>query len=424
VAVVPCLVLLVFIYRLDRYAPEKPRWILVALALGAAAFLPALAVGALVRGGRLGEPTLAAVLARDFLVVAPLEETLKLSVLVGFAAYRRFFDEPLDAMIYAWTIALGFAACENVVYLTSRADAFVWRALFSTPSHLLFAGLWGWALGKWRTIDGRALRVVLLGVMLLQAIAAHGLYNALWDLGTLPPGSLPGAVVVPPWLVVAAVSALLCILLAINALYYRGHVRASPYRFSLLPHGVQTLRRGMVDYTWRRWVHALWLTTLFALSVGIVLAVSRLASASYALAAGPGGMERLVDGCTVVQPGALSASAAAALAALSFAFLLLGVIYGRFSRSGASALTLLIPGTASLTALMLVVGLAPRLLGTWLVGLSAEELSAPCGLTFRRAAQSFLLYSSYVVLGIGFAGGWLGRRWRRGGIARLSGSPP
>jgi hypothetical protein len=49
----------------------------------------------------------------------------------------------------------------------------------------------------------------------------------------------------------------------------------------------------------------------------------------------------------------------------------------------------------------------------WLTGLSGVELEPPCGMTFKKHAQSFLLYSSYIIIGLGFVGGWVGRAWRK-----------
>jgi RsiW-degrading membrane proteinase PrsW (M82 family) len=413
VALIPCLVLLVLVYRLDRYAPEKPVWILVALALGAVSFFPSMAIGALVGRGALADNTLAMSIVRNMLIVAPLEEILKFSVLLGFASYRKFFDEPLDCMIYAWTIALGFAACENVVYITQQSDAFLWRAVFSTPSHPLFAGLWGWALGNWRYSNRSTLGIGIIVAMMLQASLAHGIYNFTWDLGSMPPHVMPGNIQVPPGVIIGSVSVLLMLLVTVNGLYYRRHVQASPFRFSMLPKGVRTMRRDMVGYTWRRWVHALWLVVLGLTDVGIIALALVLASVLYTIQATGDGIEALGVLCTVTAPSAMLTAGVLVLAIMAVGFLLSGIVYGKFSRARSSALVLLTPGIAAVLALMLIVGLAPKWLGMWLTGLSGQELAPPCGLTFRKFAQSFMLYSSYIIIGIGFVGGWMGRAWRK-----------
>ncbi len=412
VALIPCAVLLVLVYRLDRYAPEKPVWILVALALGVVSFLPSMAVGALATAGVLGEQSLLTSLVRNMLVVAPLEEILKFGALLGFAYNRRLFDEPLDFIIYAWTIALGFAACENIVYITRQSDVFLWRAVFSTPSHPLFAGLWGWALGNWRYSQRTPLGIAIVVAMLVQACLAHGVYNVVWDLGVLPPDRMPGGATIAPAIIIACESVLLALLVAVNGLYYRRHLMASPFRFSMLPKGVRTMRRDMVGYTWRRWVHALWMVVMCVAGVGIIVLGVIAASILYG-ALEPGATARLTQACTVVDRGALVMASMTFLGIMAVGFLASGLVYGRLSRVRSSALTLLTPGVAAFLALMLVVGLAPRWLGAWVIGLSTADLVSPCGLTFKRAAQSLLLYSSYIIIGIGFVGGWLGRRWRR-----------
>lgn len=419
VALIPCLVLLVLVYRLDRYAPEKPVWILVALALGAVSFFPSMAVGALVSRGALGEPNLVTAGVRNLAIVAPLEELLKFSVLLGFAYHRKFFDEPLDCMIYAWTIALGFAACENVVYITQASDAFLLRALFSTPSHPLFAGLWGWALGNWRYGNRGPAGLAIVVAMLAQAILAHGLYNFFWELGSIPPHLMPMGLQIPPAAIIATNSVLLALLVVVNFLYYRKVLFASPYRFSMLPKGVRTMRRDMVSYTWRRWIHALWMVVLGIGDVGIVAVGLALASLAYALFAGTTGVTALGQ-CEVNHSTGLLLAGVAFLVVLALGFAFSGLVYGRFSRARSSALTLLTPGVAGFLAVMLFVGLAPKWLGMWLSGFSSTEIHPPCALTFRKHAHSFLLYSSYIIVGLGFAGGFAGRTWRKAHKKRLN----
>ncbi len=51
--------------------------------------------------------------------VAIIEETLKYLTLYFIALRSKYFDEPIDAVIYAITIALGFSAMENLLYLMS-----------------------------------------------------------------------------------------------------------------------------------------------------------------------------------------------------------------------------------------------------------------------------------------------------------------
>jgi RsiW-degrading membrane proteinase PrsW (M82 family) len=58
---------------------------------------------------------------RTLFVWAVIEEVLKY-IAVGFTALRsRDYDEPIDAMVYLVTTALGFAALENAVFILDPA---------------------------------------------------------------------------------------------------------------------------------------------------------------------------------------------------------------------------------------------------------------------------------------------------------------
>ena len=59
-------------------------------------------------------------------------------------------------MIYAMTVALGFAALENIEYVIRfGAGVLVARALFSMPIHLACAAIWGYGLARARFISAR-----------------------------------------------------------------------------------------------------------------------------------------------------------------------------------------------------------------------------------------------------------------------------
>lgn len=68
-----------------------------------------------------------------------IEEVIKFAAIYFIAFKSRFFDEPIDALIYLITGALGFAALENSLYLmTSLTDGGV--AIGAMNTHLRFLG--------------------------------------------------------------------------------------------------------------------------------------------------------------------------------------------------------------------------------------------------------------------------------------------
>jgi RsiW-degrading membrane proteinase PrsW (M82 family) len=132
-------------------------------------------------------------------IVAPVvEECLKFSACF-FVAYRgKDFDEPMDGIICAVAVALGFASLENIFYLyeayqkglATLPTVTILRAFFSVPGHALFSIMWGYALGRAKFTDHHAgNRLIVEGLGL--GIATHAVFNMIallapfWGLGML-----------------------------------------------------------------------------------------------------------------------------------------------------------------------------------------------------------------------------------------------
>lgn len=96
----------------------------------------------------------------SFFVLAAVEEILKFTVVYITVNKKDFFDEPIDAMIYMITAALGFAALENIFIASNglltgsfkNGEVFsilTIRFVGATLFHALGAGIVGyyWAKG-------------------------------------------------------------------------------------------------------------------------------------------------------------------------------------------------------------------------------------------------------------------------------------
>ncbi|MDO8560859.1 MAG: PrsW family intramembrane metalloprotease [bacterium] len=125
ISFLPPLLWLIFYLREDRRHPE-PKHLLIAVFLGGiGAALLSIVVELfllgdirLARGGFLTDffPNIFGNVFMIFLVIAVVEEYLKYLAVKGLIIGRSEFDEPIDAMIYMMTAALGFAAIENVLF--------------------------------------------------------------------------------------------------------------------------------------------------------------------------------------------------------------------------------------------------------------------------------------------------------------------
>jgi len=82
------------------------------------------------------------------------EETWKFLATLRLVRKLPEFDEPIDGMIYAMTVALGFAAIENIEYMVRYGPGVLLaRSLLSTPIHLACAAIWGYGIARGRFIS-------------------------------------------------------------------------------------------------------------------------------------------------------------------------------------------------------------------------------------------------------------------------------
>ena len=106
------------------------------------------------------------------------EETWKFLATLRLVKKLPEFDQPIDGMIYAMTVALGFAAIENVEYIVRfGAGVLVARSLFSMPIHLACAAIWGYGLARARFISRDQKYVKTALPFLLAAAGVHAAFD-------------------------------------------------------------------------------------------------------------------------------------------------------------------------------------------------------------------------------------------------------
>jgi RsiW-degrading membrane proteinase PrsW (M82 family) len=111
-------------------------------------------------------------------VVGPLEEIFKFLPFAIFILKWRDVDEPSDGVVYAASVAIGFASFENLGYLPLMTGlAFFGRALVSPLTHALFSSVWGFFVARAR-MKGQSQFLAALFSLPLAAVF-HGLFNVL-----------------------------------------------------------------------------------------------------------------------------------------------------------------------------------------------------------------------------------------------------
>ncbi|HEU4755120.1 MAG TPA: PrsW family intramembrane metalloprotease [Agromyces sp.] len=159
-AFVPLVIVLLAVRWIDRWEPE-PRWALWFAFLWGAAVSVAIAL--LVDLGvqlftALSNPAGTTDEAMQAVVQAPIVEELAkgIGILLIYAFSRAHFDGPVDGLVYAATVAAGFAFTENILYFGvalieggagELGMTFLVRGIFSPFAHVLFTACTGVAIG-------------------------------------------------------------------------------------------------------------------------------------------------------------------------------------------------------------------------------------------------------------------------------------
>ena len=119
-----------------------------------------------------------------FLVIGLIEEYIKYLPVKFLIERRRDFNEPVDAMIYMMTSALGFAALENTLFIFPLLHANLSLGLEVTANrfleanllHALSSGIVGFFLARaW--FHPHRKHFIFLGIVLAGVL--HALFNSL-----------------------------------------------------------------------------------------------------------------------------------------------------------------------------------------------------------------------------------------------------
>ncbi len=165
-----------FFYRKDKYDPEPKKLIVVTFMLGIIATIPALILNTLLIPFSLSQASTLLLFYSFFLVVGPVEEVSKYLAIRVYALKSKEFDEPIDAMIYSITAALGFATFENFMYIYQfGAPLILIRAITGCLGHAGFSGIVGYYIGKEKFSVPKRKNLVLKGLFI--ASFSHGLFN-------------------------------------------------------------------------------------------------------------------------------------------------------------------------------------------------------------------------------------------------------
>ncbi len=178
--ILPAMVWLYFLLKEDRRCPEPRSMIALAVVAGM------VSVAIVLPLERLAVLTLPAGIP-VLIGWAAIEETVKYLLAAIVILWRRAVNESLDLVIYMLTVALGFAALENTLFLIAPFSGGNMieglltgnlRFIGSTLLHVVASSVIGFALA-FSFRKSRWVRTIFAVVGLILAIALHALFNFL-----------------------------------------------------------------------------------------------------------------------------------------------------------------------------------------------------------------------------------------------------
>ena len=186
IAVLPVVLLMVFIYRQDKYQKEPIKSLAKAFIGGMIAIPLDIIIVTGIDAALNGTAITNTVFFSAFLEAGIPEELSKFLIFMIFIWNDKNFDEYFDGIVYATFIGLGFACVENIEYVFSYGfQTGVVRALLSVPGHFLFGVVVGYFLSLAKFHPEKRGTYMISGLLL--AMLAHGLFDWLLMVASVLP---------------------------------------------------------------------------------------------------------------------------------------------------------------------------------------------------------------------------------------------
>ena len=144
-ALAPVFVVIIYIYIKDKYEKESKRILAFTFALGAVVSIVITTI--LYKFFDLFLPltddfSVWQQFIKAFFVVALIEEFSKYVIVRYYNQPRKGFNEPFDGIIYAVMVSMGFAAVENIMYVSQGGlEVALLRAFTAIPAHATFVNV-------------------------------------------------------------------------------------------------------------------------------------------------------------------------------------------------------------------------------------------------------------------------------------------
>ena len=179
-SILPGIVIIWYIYRRDKHEPEPKQLVRQAVLWGAASVIPAIIFtlsGEWLLGVGTQTDTTIQIALDTFICVGLGEELAKFVFVYYFFFNHDEFDEPLDGIVYAVCVSMGFAILENILYVMEGGLGLALLRMFTAvPAHAAFGVIMGYFVGLAKLEHPTKKTLLLIQGVFLAAIV-HGAYD-------------------------------------------------------------------------------------------------------------------------------------------------------------------------------------------------------------------------------------------------------
>ena len=177
-AVAPPLLIAYYVYQKDKYDKEPKSLIIKSFLFGCLGIIPAIFLELFAKG------MFSNLFLYVFIGIALVEEGVKYFFLKKYLFNKPDFNEPMDGIVYAVMISLGFATVENIAYVLNNEgqemNVALIRMFTAIPLHAVCGVILGYFVGLAKFSNNKN---ILLYKGLFLATLVHALYNYFIFLG-------------------------------------------------------------------------------------------------------------------------------------------------------------------------------------------------------------------------------------------------
>jgi protease PrsW len=176
-AILPGLAISYWVYQQDKYEKEPHYMLFICFLWGCISTIPAF-LGQVYFKETEDPDSFLTTFLFTFFVISLTEEVSKFLFLRFYAYPKDAFNEPMDGIVYAVMVGMGFATLENVLYVLGENGGIstaIGRAFTAVPAHAAFATMMGAYVGLAKFVPEKRDQYMLTGIVL--AVFFHGLYD-------------------------------------------------------------------------------------------------------------------------------------------------------------------------------------------------------------------------------------------------------